>query len=75
MVSAATFAVAVSSVLGLASAAPFSSDVSPRSLEARATYTMFGGDGSALNGWPSRSQWMSFETAWLDLRLHTQNHA
>jgi hypothetical protein len=60
----ATFSIAACSILELASAAPFSSDTSHRSLNSRATYTMFGGDGSAANGWPSRQQWMPFDTAW-----------
>jgi hypothetical protein len=59
----ATFSIAACSILELASAAPFSSDTSNRSLNPRATYTMFGGDGSAANGWPSRQQWMPYETA------------
>ncbi|KAF1843391.1 uncharacterized protein K460DRAFT_315664, partial [Cucurbitaria berberidis CBS 394.84] len=66
-----TFIFAASSIFALSFAAPLRLDVvPPNDLVGRDTYVMLGGDGSMNAGWPSRSDWMSFEKAW-DANLKT----
>ncbi|KAF1361116.1 hypothetical protein EJ07DRAFT_90490, partial [Lizonia empirigonia] len=35
-----------------------------RTMVARDSYIMFGGDGTMATGWPSRKLWLSFDDAW-----------
>lgn len=51
---------AASSIFSLALAAP----VVPLSRRAAQQYSVFGGDGSMIQGWPAVSQWLDFESLW-----------
>ncbi|KAF2125116.1 hypothetical protein P153DRAFT_300971 [Dothidotthia symphoricarpi CBS 119687] len=57
-----TFAFAVISIFTLASTAPL--PIRPRSPAAQNTYITYRGDGSPAAGWPTRTQWLTFEEAW-----------
>ncbi|ORY10318.1 hypothetical protein BCR34DRAFT_588659 [Clohesyomyces aquaticus] len=65
MVASKSF-VAASSILALAFAAPVTRPlpIPARSLVERATYAVFGGDGSTGAGWPKQGDWMDFESLW-----------
>ncbi|KAF3039805.1 hypothetical protein E8E11_001026 [Didymella keratinophila] len=60
---AATSFIAACSIFALSVAAPVQ-NAAARTIVARDTYIMFGGDGSTSVGWPSRSQWLSWDKAW-----------
>ncbi|KAF3037645.1 hypothetical protein E8E12_005551 [Didymella heteroderae] len=72
MVSNSSF-IAVCSIFALSFAAPVR-NVAARAIVARDTYIMFGGDGSTATGWPSRSQWLSWDKAW-KANLETIQHS
>lgn len=56
---------AASSLFALSFAAPIPSNAgATRSLEARAAYVNYGGDGSTSKGWPAESAWASFDKIW-----------
>lgn len=62
MVATAPFVLAAASLLGLVQAAPLeSSDDAPLAPRAVA-YKTYKGDGTTAQGWPSTSQWASFDT-------------
>lgn len=57
MVAIKSFVLAASSIIGLAQATP------NMPIEARQTaYKNYRGDGTAAMGWPTESQWASFDT-------------
>ncbi|CAO2652830.1 Nn.00g022410.m01.CDS01 [Neocucurbitaria sp. VM-36] len=69
-----TFLFAAGSVFALSFAAPLRlKTIFLGDLVARDTYVMFGGDGSADAGWPTRSDWMPFEEAWDANLQYVQN--
>ena len=53
------FLLAASSLLSFALGAPVLSRQG-----GGADYQVFGGDGSLIQGWPSSSQWLSFDELW-----------
>ncbi|KAF2019276.1 carbohydrate-binding module family 50 protein [Aaosphaeria arxii CBS 175.79] len=55
---------AASSFLALSMAAPIPKPVERRGGMAFSKYTVFGGDGTTLQGWPSQNQWWPFEDLW-----------
>ena len=59
-----TSLVAASSIFALSFAAPTRNNATTHVMVARASYVMYGGDGSMAAGWPSQNSWLSFEDAW-----------
>jgi len=57
---ASTLLLAASSIFSLALGAP----IVPLSRRAAQQYSVFGGDGSMMQGWPAKNQWLEFEPLW-----------
>lgn len=62
-----SFLLAASSLLAVTYSAPISqrsNAAAPRSLVARGSYAIFGGDGTETAGWPKEADFMKFDDAW-----------
>ncbi|PVH94274.1 hypothetical protein DM02DRAFT_618749 [Periconia macrospinosa] len=61
-----SYIIAASQLFALAMGAPLlQADArEARSLVERSAYKVFGGDGSAAQGWPKKADWKSFEDLW-----------
>jgi hypothetical protein len=66
MLFSASYIIAASQLFAVAFGAPLlkADSKTARSLVARAGYKVFGGDGTPAQGWPSESEWASFEEIW-----------
>ncbi|CAI6090746.1 unnamed protein product [Clonostachys chloroleuca] len=64
MVATAPFVLAAAGLLGLVQAAPLESSVDAPLAPRAVAYKTYKGDGTTAQGWPSTSQWASFDTIW-----------